>query len=246
MSFQKVCSSLYLLSLVTISAVHAEGNPLVFVDVYGGYSWTQEQTLKFRGHALTLPSELKVFDLTVSNGPMFGGRIGAWLKTAPNFGFAVGATRFDSDIDRQSSRFRLAPNPFTLTGTLTGPIATVDRRAANTFVGFDFIYRHPMESFTPYVVIAPGIMFSYYEGVDKMDVSDTSFGFSGGGGLSYRLSDSMHIFTEYRYMHAEPEFKIDNSTDFVTIPGLTIPTGRRKTSFDIDAHAVYGGVSIRF
>lgn len=71
----------------------------------------------------------------------------------------------------------------------------------------------------------------------KQDDNDISFGSKAGGGISYKLSDSMHIFTEYRYIHGSPTYTLK----------WTVNIGTRGTApAEVESHMVVGGVSIRF
>jgi len=245
MPFQKLCSSLFLFGLVATSGVQAEGDPLVFVDVFGGYSWSQDQDADIDIPLGGVPSTVKFDDLDIHNGPAFGGRIGFWLKTHPSIGFAVDATHFDTDIDRQRAQLSIAAGP----AAGTAIVGTNDIRISNTLVSFDLILRHRGERFSPYVFAGPGIMFADLDdggasGVTPQEDDDTAFGYKAGIGVSYKISDNMHLFTEYRYIHSSLEFDLQRAVDPLIIPA----TGNVNASADIDTdtHFAVGGLSIRF
>ena len=242
MQFQKLFSSLFLLGLISTPVVQAAGDPLVFADVFGGYSWSEDQNAKSKLSVGGVSGTALLKDLDVHHGPAFGGRIGFWLKTHPSIGIAIDATHFDGDIDRQRAQLILSP------GGGSRILGTPDIRISNTLVSFDLILRHRGERFTPYVMAGPGMMFSDLDkggffGSTKQEKSETSFGYKAGGGISYKVNDTMHLFTEYRFLHAAPEYKLDQSVD-PTIGGPAFV--REELEIDIDTHVVFGGLSIRF
>lgn len=237
---QKVRNSLLIMSLLASPLVDAEGEPLVFADVFGGYSWSRNQDATIEVPINGTNSSIKWNDLDVHNGPSFGGRIGFWMKTHPSIGIAVDATRFDTDIDNQRANITQVSPVFTGTGVL----GTSDIRIANVVASIDLIYRHQGERFTPYIFAGPGILFSSLDdgapfGFANED-NDVSFAYKAGGGISYKLSDNMHIFTEYRYLHGNPDYE-QNTSDPVLFN-----TVNADVEIDIDSHVVVGGVSIRF
>ncbi len=244
MPFQKLFSTLFLLGVLTAPVAHAEGDPLVFAGVFGGYSWSQDQDAKSELPVGGVSGTSVLKSLDVHNGPAFGGRIGFWLKTHRSVGVAIDATHFDGDIDRQTALLILSPDPTAASGILGTP----DMRISNTLVSFDLILRHRGGRFTPYIVAGPGMMFSDLDeggffGTAKQEKSEMTFGYKVGGGASYKLSDAMHLFMEYRYLHASPEYKLDQSVD--PTAGTTAFV-RQDLEIDIDTHALIGGVSIRF
>ena len=155
------------------------------------------------------------------------------------------ATHFDSDMDRQNVQITYVPDP----NNASGRGATNDFRVSNTLATIDLIIRHRGERFTPYVMAGPGIMFSSIDtngfftnpNSPKQDDNDISFGYKAGGGISYKVSDSMHIFTEYRYINGSPEYELERTMDVVT--GTLAPA---DVEIDVESHMVVGGVSIRF
>ena len=245
MRFHKLYSSLFLMHLVAAPVVFADGDPLVFVDVFGGYSWGQDQDIDIGVPINGVPGKAVMKDLDVHNGPAFGGRIGAWFKTNPNIGIAIDATHFDTDMDAQNIQLNFIPDP---TGASRRQ-ATPDFRTSNTLASIDLILRNQGPRFTPYVMAGPGIMFSsidtggfFTDQVSpKQDDNDISFGYKVGGGISYKLSNSMHLCTEYRYIHGMPKYTLERTTDPVTLV-----LGDADVDIDIDTHLVVGGVSIRF
>ena len=102
MRFQKRCSLLFLFGLSVSPAIQADADPLIFVDVYGGYTWSQDQDAKSELPVGGVSGRSILNNLDVHSGPAFGGRIGFWLKTHPSIGIAIDATHFDSDMDRQT------------------------------------------------------------------------------------------------------------------------------------------------
>ncbi|MFT4582798.1 MAG: opacity protein-like surface antigen [Gammaproteobacteria bacterium] len=246
MTSDKVRNILFLLSLLGSPAVHAEGDPLIFLDVFGGYSWGGEQDADVKTTVAGQPGTFKWKSLDVHNGPAFGGRMGAWLKTHPSFGVAVDVTRFDTDIDNQTIT---ATNLVSSIPGLVGlTVGSSDIRVANTFVSFDLIWRHRGERFSPYVMAGPGILFANMDNGfllsdRKQDDTDKTFGYKAGFGISYQISENMHLFTEYRYIHGSPQYDLNQSIDPATgFDGIV----NADVDIDVDAHIAVGGVSFRF
>ena len=250
MQFDKIRNSLFSISLLASPAVFAEDDPLIFLDVFGGYSWSQDQTVEIDTTLLGSAGSFDLEDLDVHNGPSFGGRVGMWLKTHPSIGLAVDVTRFDTDIDNQVSTASNIVSATPLVGVTTG---TTDIRITNVLVSFDLILRHRGERFTPYIMGGPGIMITNLDDGRLLsgavqDHDDSGFGYKVGGGISYKISDTMHLFTEYRYIHSSTEYELINSVD-LPLAAQTPPVISRVNAnldLDVDAHIVVGGLSIRF
>jgi opacity protein-like surface antigen len=137
----------------------------------------------------------------------------------------------------------LNPDPTNLSRILSAN----DLRISNTVVTMDLIWRHRGEKFTPYVMAGPGIMFaqldagSLFSSDGKQDDNDNAFAYKVGFGFSYKLSDSMHIFTAYRYISGNPKYDLERSSEPVT--GALV---NKDLELDVYTHAAVGGVSIRF
>ena len=226
--------------------MYAADDPLIFLDVFGGYSWSQDQTAEVDTTILGAPGSFEFEDLDVHNGPAYGGRVGMWLKTHPSIGLAVDVTRFDTDIDNQVTTPTNIVSAVPLVGITGG---STDLRITNVLVSFDLILRHQGERFTPYVMGGPGIMITNLDAGRLLsngiqDHDDSGFGFKVGGGISYKVSDTMHLFTEYRYIHSSTEYELINSVDLALLPAISRVNA--NLDLDVDAHIVVGGLSIRF
>jgi opacity protein-like surface antigen len=191
-----------------------------------------------------VPSTVNFNDLDIYNGPAFGGRVGFWLKTHRSIGIAVDVTRFDTDVERQSAQFSIAAGP----AAGSGLIGTSDVSISNTLVSFDLILRHRGERFSPYMFAGPGIMFADMDNTGalsptKQEDGDTVFAYKAGVGISYRISDNMRLFTEYRYIHSSLDFNFGRAVDPLVIPANTV---NAKVEIDTDTHFAVGGLSIRF
>ena len=131
------------------------------------------------------------------------------------------------------------------TGSRVG--GTGDLRIANVVATIDLIVRHQGERFTPYVMAGPGLMFT---SIDENggalglldDDHEMTFAFKAGAGISYKVSDTVHLFTEYRYLHGSPEYEM-KAQDAFTVPESVTNS---SVKVDIDTHVVVGGMSIRF
>ena len=163
--------------------------------------------------------------------------------TNPSFGVAIDAMHFVIDVDAQTTQLVMNPDPTNLSRILS----MNDLRISNTVVTMDLIWRHRGEKFTPYVMTGPGTMFaqldagSLFSSGAKQDDNDNAFAYKAGFSFSYKLSDCMHIFTEYRYMSGNPKYDLERSSDPVT--GALV---NQDLELDVDTHVAVGGVSIRF
>jgi len=244
MAVKNLSIPLFILGLGAVAPAHAEGDPLVFIDVFGGYSWSQHQDAEVAMPLGGVPSKAKFNDLDIYNGPAFGGRVGFWLKTTPSIGLAIDTTVFDTDVERQVANVVVGSGP--AAGNYT--IGTTDVGVSNTLVSLDLIVRQKGKRFTPYAFVGPGLMFADLDdggafGQSKQDDSDLAFGYKLGFGISYEISETMHIFTEYRYIHSDLEFDLGQSVDPLVPPTSIVST---NIDIDTDTHFAVGGLSIRF
>ena len=65
------------------------------------------------------------------------------------------------------------------------------------------------------------------------DDNDISFDFKAGGGISYKLSDSRHIFIEYRYIHGSPTYTLERTVNIGTTG-----TAPAEVEIDVESHMV--------
>ncbi|MBI1997029.1 MAG: outer membrane beta-barrel protein [Deltaproteobacteria bacterium] len=70
--------------------------------------------------------------------------------------------------------------------------------------------------------------------------TDTSVGLTAGAGLTFMVTPSIDLFTEYRFTHFSPEFRV--TTDNL-VPGLVVPA---KVNLDANTHRVLFGISYHF
>ena len=158
-----------------------------------------------------VPGSASLKDLHVHNGPAFRGRIGFWLKTHLSVGVAIDAAHFDTDIDNQVAQLTISPDPVGASRILGTPNILV----SNTLVTFDLILRHHSVIFTPYILAGPGLMFSNlgeggFFGNNVQNEAELEFSYKVGVGISYKISDNMHLITEYPYMHGSSEYTLDH------------------------------------
>lgn len=236
-----------LLLVASCSSFAGDGD-LVFIDVYGGYLWPANEDITYKSSIGGARGSVELNDVGVEDDAGFGGRVGFWLQSHPSIGLAIDTTRFNADVDTQ-----------TVNGTISSPAiganalplqATSDIRVANTFVTFDVLYRRPMGRLTPYITGGIGVAISdidenFFSSVNSENTA-TPVAFKGGAGMSYTLSDAMEVFGEYRYMHASPEYDIKAGVDPVTTSSPNPTFGPSQLEKDINVHALFTGVSIRF
>lgn len=65
------------------------------------------------------------------------------------------------------------------------------------------------------------------------DDNDISFDFKAGGGISYKLSDSRHIFIDYRYIHGSPTYTLERTVNIGTTG-----TAPAEVEIDVESHMV--------
>lgn len=247
MRYLAKCIGLVTLLSGAASVCAGEGD-LVFIDVYGGYVWPSNEDITYNSSVGGARGQVELDDVGIEDNAGFGGRVGIWLNSHPSIGLAIDTTRFDADVDTQ-----------TVNGTISSPAvgvrglplqATSDIGISNTFVTFDMLYRRPMGRLTPYITGGIGVAISEisedFFSVTRSSNTSTPVAFKGGAGVTYSLSDSMELIGEYRYMHASPEYDIKAGADPATTGTANPVFGPSTLEKDINVHALFTGVSIRF
>jgi hypothetical protein len=236
----RICSlviGLLIVSLTTPLQVSAEW----YADVYTGAVFTQNTDLTISS---SLGSTTTYQDLHVNNSWTAGGRGGYWVDRHDWLGFGLDLFFFRAK----------APNQVVL---VSGPGATAtssifaDWSLPVLGVGFDVLrLRAPMlrsETFThgrlqPFVSAGPAL-FVTYAGQNRnvqpqgQHETDVALGAKAEAGVTFLLTKTVGLFTEYRFTHFTSELSYQNTSPS---PATEI---YRAT---YDSHQAIGGISFRF
>ncbi|MBI2180758.1 MAG: porin family protein [Deltaproteobacteria bacterium] len=96
----------------------------------------------------------------------------------------------------------------------------------------------------PYVLVGPTIFVATYTDPGghfsprRQKDNDTSVGVTAGAGLTFMVTPSIDLFTEYRFTHFSPQFRV-TTDDF----GFVVPA---KVRLDANTHRVLFGISYHF
>ncbi|MBI3065626.1 MAG: outer membrane beta-barrel protein [Deltaproteobacteria bacterium] len=96
----------------------------------------------------------------------------------------------------------------------------------------------------PYVLVGPTIFVATYTDPgghffpQGQKDTDTSVGLTAGAGLTFMVTPSSDLFTEYRFTHFSPQFRV-TTDDF----GFVVPA---KVRLDANTHRVLFGISYHF
>jgi opacity protein-like surface antigen len=226
----------YLVFLVAISASFAVGIRTAnadsisewerFLDVYGGYSVTADDTVDARRittNFIIVTDESA--SRSVSYDPTFtvGARFGAYYDI---IGLALDMSYFEAnDKNLQNSIFSIS--------------ALLMARAQ--FLETDDM---PQGRLQPYLAVGPGFFFVSHD-VDfrpdissRFDFTDGHVGLDARAGLRWLFSKNMGLYTEYRLTH----FSSNSVSDTVKINGQ--PTERVNAT--MTTHHVLGGLTFSF
>ena len=228
---------LLFLLLVTPLEVSAEW----YADVYTGAAFTKSTDLTISS---SLGSTTTYQDLHVNNSWTAGGRGGYWVDRHDWLGFGLDLFFFHVK----------APNQV-IAVTGPGPTATSSTFADWSLpvfgVGFDVLrLRAPFlrsETFThgrlqPFVSAGPAL-FITFAGQNRnvqpqgQQETDVALGAKAEAGVTFLLTQTVGLFTEYRFTHFTSELSYQNTSPS---PATEI----YKATYD--THQVIGGLSFRF
>jgi len=227
-------TSVLWLSLMPVEAV-AEW----YADAYAGAVFTQNTDL-------TVSSSLgstTFQNLSVNNSATVGGRGGYWLDQLDWLGFGLDIFFFHVKAPSQ------AVSVSSSTGATTAAFADWNLPALG--IGFDVLrLRAPLlrdEEFVhgrlqPYLAAGPALFISWAGQnrnvqPDNQNATDVNVGVKAGGGVSFLLTKTVGLFTEYRFTHFTSQLTYQNTT-----PAPATETF--KASYD--SHHIIAGVSVRF
>jgi outer membrane protein W len=164
-------------------------------------------------------------DLALQNSLMYGAKLGYYFDQAKlgKFNLGVETEMFIATPHLKQQQATMGGNTGTLSG-LTNRIVT--------WAPVVVLVRYQAGAFEPYAGVGPGLFFS---NLATGGYSDTNMhvGLNTQVGIRYRVTQSLSLFTEWKYNHAHIEH-------------LTIGGSPRSLSFDYDVHIVAGGLGWHF
>ena len=210
-----------------------------YADAYAGAVFTQNTDLTVSS---SLGTTTTFHDLSVNDTWTVGGRGGYWLDQLDWLGFGLDIFYFHVKAPPQ------AVTVTTSTTTTTAPF--VDWNLPAVGIGFDVLrLRAPLlrdEEFVhgrlqPYISAGPALFISW-AGQNRnvqpfgQNATDVNVGVKAGGGVSFLVTKTVGLFTEYRFTHFTSSLTYQNST----VPD----TETFKATYD--SHHIIAGLSVRF
>jgi outer membrane protein W len=228
---------LLILLLVAPLDVSAE----LYADLYTGAVFTKNTDLTI---ASNLGSTATYQNLQVNNSWTAGGRAGYWLEGQDWLGFGLDVFFFHVKAPNQMVSV-IGPSP-----TATSSILA-DWSLPVFGVGFDVLrLRAPLlrsEEFThgrlqPFLSAGPAL-FVTWAGQNRnvqpqgQNGTDVALGAKAEAGVTFLLTKTVGLFTEYRFTHFTSKLSYQNTTP-------SPATEFYKATYD--SHQVIGGISFRF
>lgn len=207
-----------------------------YADVYGGAVFTGNTDLSVSsslGSTTTFPG------LSVDNTWTVGGRAGYWLDRVDWLGFGLDVFHFH--LQAPSQAVTVSPSTSTF----------FDWNVPVIGVGFDVLrLRVPLlrtDTFVhgrlqPYLSAGPALFISW-AGQNRnvqpqgQQAEDVNLGVKAGGGVSFLLSKTVGLFTEYRFTHFTSNLDYQNTTP---------APAREEYKASYDSHHIIAGISFRF
>lgn len=213
-----------------------------YADLYTGAVFTKNTDLTISS---SLGSTATYQSLQVNNSWTAGGRAGYWLEGQDWLGFGLDVFFFHVKAPNQM----VPATGLAATGTTLAP---ADWSLPVIGIGFDVLrLRAPLlrsEEFAhgrlqPYLSAGPALFVTWAETPWNIvqpkgqHDSDVALGAKAEGGVTFLLTKTVGLFTEYRFTHFTSKLNYQNTT---SVPA----TETYKTNWD--SHQVLGGVSFRF
>src|SRR5262245_62134355 len=226
--------------LVWLAVMPLEAVAEWYADVYAGAVFTHNTDLTVSS---SLGPTATFENLSVNNTWTVGGRGGYWLDRLDWLGFGLDIFYYHVKAPSQSATVS------TSTGTTTTTFADWNLPAVG--IGFDVLrLRVPLlrsDEFVhgrlqPYISAGPALFISW-AGQNRnvqpegQNATDVNLGVKAGAGVSFMVTKTLGLFTEYRFTHFTSNLTYQNTT-----PGPATETF--KASYD--SQQVIAGVSLRF
>jgi opacity protein-like surface antigen len=214
-----------------------------YADVYTGAVFTKPTDLTI---ASSLGSTVTQHNLEVNTSWTVGGRAGYWFEELDWLGLGLDVFHFNVKAPSQ-----LVPSTVTGLGASATTLTPVDWSLPVTGIGFDVLrLRVPLlrsEEFThgrlqPYLSAGPALFVTWAETPRNVQPSgqhdtDLAVGAKASGGVTFLLTKTVGLFTEYRFTHFTSNLSYQNTT-------IAPATETYKTTWD--SQQVIGGLSFRF
>jgi opacity protein-like surface antigen len=213
-----------------------------YADLYTGAVFTKKTDLTI---ASSLGSTATYRNLQVNNSWTAGGRAGYWLEGLDWLGFGLDVFFFHVKAPNQMV-------PVTGLATSGTTLAPADWSLPVIGIGFDVLrLRAPLlrsEEFThgrlqPYLSAGPALFVTWAETPWNIvqpkgqHDADVALGAKAEGGVTFLLTKTVGLFTEYRFTHFTSKLNYQNTT--------SAPASETYKA-NWDSHQVVGGVSFRF
>jgi len=221
-----------------------------FVRVFAGPAWTQSTDVK---HSFATVQETYLLkDIDFRTGPAVGWGFGHWFQAFPYLGLGVDVHLFKFNSDKQSTTSCFTGLSFP---TSCEPDVEVSQHYRATAIAFPLMARLPLSvskeypngRTQPYVLVGPTIFVATYTDPGghfsprHQKDTDTSVGVTAGAGLTFMVTPSIDLFTEYRFTHFSPQFRVTD--DF----GIGFdPPAPAKVKLDANTHRLLFGISYHF
>jgi opacity protein-like surface antigen len=230
---------LLILLLVAPLDVSAE----FYADVYSGAVFTNKTDLTITS---SLGPTVKYQNLKVNDTWTAGGRAGYWFDGLDWLGLGLDVFYFQVKAPSQ-----VVPSTVTGLGPTTTTLAPADYSLPVMGIGFDVLrLRAPLlrsEEFPhgrlqPHLSAGPALFVTRAgtaRNVQPQSQRDTDIavGAKAEGGVTFLLTKTVGLFTEYRFTHFTSKLSYQNTT-------LGLATDTFKTTWD--SHQIIGGISVRF
>ena len=228
---------LLILLLVAPFEVSAE----FYADGYSGAVFTNNTDLTI---ASSQGSTVTNQNLKVNDTWTAGGRAGYWFDSVDWLGLGLDVFYFNVKAPSQ-----LVPSTVTGLGSTTTTLAPVDYSLPVMGIGFDVLrLRIPLlrsEEFThgrlqPYLSVGPALFVTWAGTARNLqpqhqNATDVNVGVKAEGGVAFMLTQTVGLFTEYRFTHFTSNLNYQDST---------LGPATSKTTWD--SNQIIAGITLRF
>jgi len=218
-----------------------------FVRVFAGPAWTRSTDVEHNFGSFGI---FTAEDIDFRTGPAVGWGLGHWFQSFPYFGLGVDVHLFKFNSDKQSITFCDTTPGFP---TSCDRDEEVSQHYRATAIAFPLMGRLPLSvskeypngRTQPYVLVGPTVFVATYTDPGGhfsprgQKDTDTSVGVTAGAGLTFMVTPSIDLFTEYRFTHFSPEFRVTD--DF----GFAVPPVKIK-NLVANTHRLLFGISYHF